>query len=430
MVEGRQQAACFEEIALDDGGRHLSLLGDGEVEVEGEHARQGRHIDDGVGNEIVVFEKGAGIVPAVAQDGLMALLRPLLKKAGVFQVAGLRIGAGQGLLQVVEQAVEVDGDDVIGMDGVQVFLVGEPSAGEVPARFTGGADVPVYLFFVAAALFDGLYIIAVHFGAGVGAAIPVAVEEAAVLQAHHVLDGGVAGGGLLHAVHPELVLFFQLRQVLLVHLTAFLTGQQLHHRSKEGRLGAGQEIVAVAVGNKADGIDQVGEVVDHILDHVHLSGGLQAQHGEVAVPIVDLPKASAGNDIGVGQRDEGAADRRRIVGLPGEHRPEFVDVFGGAAAGVALITGSILLGQVEISEHKCLQVKAFHSFFRLVFVEYLIGGVFRRTVHKGLPIGEYLLHLNVDKELAEALLRREVLFGFPVFDNAFRGLFTGSGYCE
>ena len=39
---------------------------------------------------------------------------------------------------------------------------------------------------------------------------------------------------------------------------------------------------------------------------------------------------------------------------------------------------------------------------RLVFVENLIGGVFRRAVHKGLPIGEYLLHLNVDKEVAEA----------------------------
>lgn len=56
----------------------------------------------------------------------------------------------------------------------------------------------------------------------------------------------------------------------------------------------------------ADGIDQISEVVQHVVDEVFAAGFLQAEHREIGVPVVALAEASAGHDIRLGQWNERA----------------------------------------------------------------------------------------------------------------------------
>src|ERR1039457_3226111 len=66
------------------------------------------------------------------------------------------------------------------------------------------------------------------------------------------------------------------------------TVAQLHER-------AAQVVAAGPVRNMAVGIDQVGEITDHIGDQIMPPALLQAQHREVRIPVVDLAKTAARN---------------------------------------------------------------------------------------------------------------------------------------
>ncbi len=215
--------------------------------------------------------------------------------------AGGFVGVGQGHFQVVHQAVEAHGQQLGGADAFQGEAVAQPAAAEVPPRFAGGAQVAVNLGGGAFAFFGGADILPIGFGAGLGAVVPVAVQDGAVGQAD---DPAVSRAGVVQqaeAVHPEVVFLFEGGQVFLQDgVPVFGFSQQIDHGGEKGRLAAPQVIRAVAVGNVAQGIEQVGEVVQHVFDELELAGFLQPQHGEVAVPVIDLPEAPARHHIGVG----------------------------------------------------------------------------------------------------------------------------------
>ncbi|MNZ87650.1 hypothetical protein D3C78_1065140 [compost metagenome] len=80
--------------------------------------------------------------------------------------------------------------------------------------------------------------------------------------------------------------------------------QQLNHQGEERRLGAAQIIAAVTVGDMAPGVEFVGKVRHHIADFVPVAALGQAQHSEVAVPVIDLTETPARHNIGFRQRKQ------------------------------------------------------------------------------------------------------------------------------
>ncbi len=96
-------------------------------------------------------------------------------------------------------------------------------------------------------------------------------------------------------LHPKSIFFLELGQI------GNRFAGQVDHQTEKGRLTTAEIIRPVSIGDVAIRIDQVGEVVHHILDQVRFPGDLQAQHGEIGVPVIDFTKAAARHNIAVGQ---------------------------------------------------------------------------------------------------------------------------------
>ena len=236
-----------------------------------------------------------------------------------------RAACHDGFLEVVHQAVQVDRHDRGGADGRQRLAVAEPARTEIPAALGARAQVaPDFRSRPASRRLRGLHVLQVGLVARRRARIPVAIQDRAVGHRHHVRGGRAARRAGL-ALHPVRVLLAQRRQVFLIDAVAFLLGGQLHHVGEERRLRAARVVGAIAVRHMADGIDQVREVVEHVVDQVLAAGFLQAQHREVAVPVVALAEAPARHHVGLGQRDQRAVGRGALGGAR-QVRPQPVDV--------------------------------------------------------------------------------------------------------
>ena len=96
---------------------------------------------------------------------------------------------------------------------------------------------------------------------------------------------------------------------------ALVFGLQLHHGGEERRLRAAQVVAAAAVRNVSVAIDEAGEVFDHVGHEIVTAAGLQAHHGEVGVPVVQLAKAAARHDVAGRERQQriAAADGPRLT---------------------------------------------------------------------------------------------------------------------
>lgn len=81
----------------------------------------------------------------------------------------------------------------------------------------------------------------------------------------------------------------------------------------------------------APGIKLVSEVVHHVADLIPVAALGQAQHGEIAVPVIDFAEASSRHDIGLWQGQEGVPFVRFVSGA-GQYRPQIVYVFAQALA--------------------------------------------------------------------------------------------------
>ena len=102
------------------------------------------------------------------------------------------------------------------------------------------------------------------------------------------------------ALHPVLVLLAQRWQVFSIDAIAFRLRGEVHHVGEEGRLGAARVIRAIAVWHMTYRVDEVCEVVEHVIDEVLASGHLQAEHGGVRVPVIAFLEPSARHYIRFG----------------------------------------------------------------------------------------------------------------------------------
>lgn len=132
--------------------------------------------------------------------------------------------------------------------------------------------------------------------------------------------------------------------------------QQRYHRSEERRLATRQKIGPRTVGHEPVGVDQPGEVVDHVAHQVEAVAARQAQHGEVAVPIEHLIEAPARYHVGLGQRDQTAPGA--FVGIrwvPGQVRPQVDDV--GLDRGIGRLAKArfVLRTRIEVGIDEGLQ---------------------------------------------------------------------------
>ena len=265
---------------------------------------------------------------------------------------------------------------------------------------------------VAAALPDGQHVLAVGLGAGAVPGVVVAVQQAAVGQAHHVVGGGLLGGHVVGTLHPPGVLGGQGGVELGEDLPALDLGQHLHHQAEERRLAARQVVGPVAVGDVADGGHLVGEVLYHIAHQLVLAGFAQAEQGEVAVPVVHLAEAAAGHHVIFRQGDQAPLGALVGPGLAGEDGPQALDVGGDVAVGVAAKAALGLGRGIETGLDERSQVEVGRVLLRGVLGHDLSGRPAGDHVHEGFPVGEDPFHLYAAEEFAVALVRGDELAGF------------------
>ncbi|MNP09808.1 hypothetical protein D3C76_1019280 [compost metagenome] len=76
--------------------------------------------------------------------------------------------------------------------------------------------------------------------------------------------------------------------------------QQFDHQREERWLRTAQVVAAIAVGNMTEIVQLIAEVRHHIADFVPVIALGKSEHGEIAIPIIDLAETPARHDIGLG----------------------------------------------------------------------------------------------------------------------------------
>ena len=230
------------------------------------------------------------------------------------------------------QAVQVDRHDRRRADRRERLAVAEPARAVVPAAFGARAQVAVDLVRrTRRHRLRGRHVLEIRLVARRIARVPVAVQHRAVGHRDHMARGPPARRRGF-ALHPVRMFLAQCRQVFLIDLVAFgLRGERDHVR-EERRPRAARVVRAVAVRDVPDRVDQMGEVVEHVVDEILAARHLQPEHREIGVPVVAFAEAAAGHDIRLRQRDQRAVRRHRRARAR-ELRPQPVDA--GAASGSA-----------------------------------------------------------------------------------------------
>src|SRR5258708_38168617 len=95
---------------------------------------------------------------------------------------------------------------------------------------------------------------------------------------------------LLRSFHPERILFLELRQILRKCLWFVVRRKQRNHLEEEGRLRSGQIVSAIAVRDVSIGVNEKNKITDHVPNKIVVATLAEPQHGEVAVPILELAK--------------------------------------------------------------------------------------------------------------------------------------------
>ncbi len=173
------------------------------------------------------------------------------------------VGARERLLERVQEAVEIDGDQLDRADRREIPAVGEPAGAEVPAALGRCAKIAVDLGRRAARLARRLDVVTKGLLARRVAIVPIAVEQRAVGKPHDapMCDSRRERPG---AFHPELVLAAQRAEELAVDGAAVARCEELDHQREEWRLRAAHVIAAIAVGYVPIAVDEPGEIPDHV----------------------------------------------------------------------------------------------------------------------------------------------------------------------
>ncbi len=92
-----------------------------------------------------------------------------------------------------------------------------------------------------------------------------------------------------------------------------------------------------------------------------------------------------------------------VLRLPGEHRPEPVDVFGQAVVGVGDEFPDRHLVKAEVLVDEGAEIEAGLTAAGAVSLEDDFGMAPRRAVDEGLAVGKDALHLHRDEQLLIAI---------------------------
>ena len=329
-----------------------ALIGRRDSEVERCRRRQRRTVADFfAGSPAHVPEE---ILLVHREDGLAALLRQLIEAAGDFRVTGRvaeRAQRRDRALGVVQKTVEIDGNQLCRLERAQIFGIAHPATRKVPAALGSRARraIEVRALRVRQRLSD-LDVGPIRFGPWLRRVVPIAVQNDAIRHAYHA-SIELAGLEALGAIHPECVLLFQRVEVRQCLRCVGRARVEPDHRGEVRRLAAREIVSAIPVGDVGDLRDQIREVVEHVLHEIGPAALHQTEHREVRIPVVDLAKAAARNDVRFGQRNQrraGVAGIRR----PRENGPKTLDVLGHALRGNGAITIPRGRGQSEVLLHK------------------------------------------------------------------------------
>ena len=245
----------------------------------------------------------------------------------------------------------------------------------------------------------GFDVLAIGFVAWRGPIIPVAIEHRAIGKAKHMTVSRAGGKGV-RAIHPVVIFGLKLRKIVDKDLVAVMSGDELDHGRKEGRLGAAQIIAAIAVGHVTVPVDQRRYVLQHVERERMVPVLLQSQHDEVGVPIVDSAEPAARDDVRPGQ-----GQKRRVgpdfVGLALQHLPHVADVVANAPIWTAFVDLEMFPRRGKVKGDEGFQVESGQLFLLLVVRHDLRGRLIGNRVGEGLLIREQTAHLDCTIEFAE-----------------------------
>ena len=282
--------------------------------------------------------------------------------------------------------------------------VREPARAEIPAAFGRCANIPEHLRGLPPTGAGEIDVLAIRLVAWSIAFVPIAVENRTVVERDHVMACG-ARAQPFGALHPECVLGLQLRQIAYERRRWIVVGEQSDHFEKKRRLRAAQVIGARAVRDVSVGVDQVGEVIDHVLREVAALAFDQAQHREIGIPVIDLTKAAARDDIGTRQRQQRGVRRGRIRAA-GERVPQPVDVLADRDPFGRRGGSNHLLGQCKMPLDEARERRGRLRVGGVVLREDHLRCFVRHRVRKGLAVLVDRFGLDGGEQILEQHLRR------------------------
>ncbi|CNU66674.1 Uncharacterised protein [Salmonella enterica subsp. enterica serovar Bovismorbificans] len=175
--------------------------------------------------QIVVGIPTLFVIPQMHFNGFLPRVGQRVILRGFGPIARRSVGAREGFLQLIQQSVKIDRDNRGGTNGTELLRIIHPAGAEIPAGGGGRSEVSIDLRCRAVGVaFGGSDIFNPGFRAGRIPIVPVAVENAAVLQFDDALVL-LPWLQCLNALHPVGVLFLQLRQVFFQRIVTFMLRQ-------------------------------------------------------------------------------------------------------------------------------------------------------------------------------------------------------------
>src|SRR5215467_2892605 len=186
--------------------------------------------------------------------------------------------------------------------------IGEPSRAEIPSRFGCRPNVTVKICRISETSSRGLDVLAIGLVARFSAVVPITIENRSVHQPNHAAIA-LATFYDRGSIHPIGIFRFQLWEIGHIGIVTVPFGDQVYHQRKKRRLRATEIVAAIPIWHVSVAVDLESKVLEHVEREIVAPICCQAQHGEIGIPIVELPESATRNDIRIWQRQKGPMSR-------------------------------------------------------------------------------------------------------------------------
>ena len=231
--------------------------------------------------------------------------------------------------------------------------IGEPPRAEIPAALGAGANIAINLLGRPLRRRGQHDVLAIGFIARRVAVVPIAIEDRPVVESDRMAMRA-ARLELVRALHPERVFRLQFRQIAGEGRRRIRRRQEPDHFEKERRLRSSEVIGARSVRRMAVCVNQIGEVLRHVLEQILSAALSEAEHGEIRVPVIKLTESAARHDIRPRQRQQRGIGRHGRL-LAGQQRPQGVDVPADGNLFGRRLRRRGLVRQLEMRDDEALQ---------------------------------------------------------------------------